>query len=128
MINDNTIRQKERMPSYLHANTRSALWLGPTYLYSAKASQTTFRKISLITTTVVRLLYNSNGTLLLLSSFPETNCLPSSVLSKQVPLRKAYSFSVCPIEASEPDFSCPSRILINSNTLWLICQRKSYPV
>lgn len=48
---------------YLQANTKSALWLGDTYLYSAKALQETSRKVFLLTIAVVRLLYKSKGLL-----------------------------------------------------------------
>lgn len=49
---------------YLQAKTKSALWLGPTYLYSDRASQTISRKFSRRMNADVRLLYNSKGTLL----------------------------------------------------------------
>lgn len=70
---------------YLQARIKSALWLGPTYLYSAKASHTISRNVSLQTNTDVRLLYNSNGILLLLLSFPKRDWLPRSTLPRQTP-------------------------------------------
>uniref|UniRef100_A0A0A9FEA2 Uncharacterized protein n=1 Tax=Arundo donax TaxID=35708 RepID=A0A0A9FEA2_ARUDO len=52
----------------LQARSKSAFWLGPTYLYKERASHTTLKNSSLEVTTVVWFLYNSNGMLLLLLS------------------------------------------------------------
>lgn len=104
---------KRYKTSYLHAKTKSALWFGPTYLYSARASQTTSKKVSRLTTTVVRVLYISNGTLLLLWSFPETVFLEASDL-----LGETFSIPSGSKASHELTF------LINSKTRWLIWSKK----
>ena len=115
--------------AYLQASTKSALWLGPTYLYSARASQTISRNVSLRTNAVVRLLYNSNGILLLWQSFPKSKWLPKSVLSRQIAAAAWPSlFTTFPLEAWRPDKTIASGckpsielpFLVSSNTLWLI--------
>lgn len=121
------ILKRYKMLIYLHAKIKSALWLGPTYLYSARASQTTSRKLSLLTTIVIRLLFNWNGTLLVLPSFPASKWLPTSVLSKQPVVRQPSTFAE-PTEASNLDMLVSSgskaslgiSLLIISNTLRLI--------
>lgn len=113
---------------YLQAKTKSALWLGPTYLYSARASQTTSRKIFLLTNTVVRLLYVSKGLLLLQPSVSRTNLFPLFALLREGSASEFFSFRGYTFRASNPDSARGDEteaypnlsLLISSNTLWLI--------
>jgi len=105
---------------YLHARIKSALWSRPTYLYSASASHTTSTNISRETTTVVRLLYISNGLLLFLSTSPATTKQLSFSTQVEPPTSLANSGS---FPFSGEVLQDPS-LLINSKTLRLICQQR----
>lgn len=113
---------KEKKRIYLHARTRSALWLGPTYLYAESASHTTFKKVSLATTRVVNLLYSSNG-------IERIAPAPTSIdrWNSSSPLSGSCDFSKPPeLDNVFPREHNPAKLslLIISNTLRLICHEK----
>lgn len=111
--------------NYLHARIKSALWSWPTYLYSARASQTTFTNVSLKTTTVVRFLYISNGLLLLLSS-ASLVAEKLTLLTFSTPSQAEGASTAFPNTDSFPcegeSINDPS-LLINSKALRLICSQ-----
>jgi hypothetical protein len=103
---------------YLQARIKSALWLGPTYLYSARPSHTISRNVSLRTNTDVRILYNSNGILLVLLCFPKSGgWFPKSAFFPKFPLSV-----LGPDETAASSFklSVELSLLVFSKTLLLI--------
>lgn len=112
---------------YLQAISKSALWLGPTYLYCSRATQMTSKKRFLETTAVVSLLYDSKGIPLLLSTRSPTDWFV--ILAWAEPL--VISCSISSLDGVIPKSELvasggklPSVHLITSNTLLLICKIK----
>lgn len=117
-------RRKQKV-LYLQARSKSALWLRPTYLYRARASQTMSKKRSRETTTVVSLLYNSKGIPQVVSTFSWIKSLVTFAWSNPPVSLDSYSAldgirQSFELVASDGKSSTEDSSLITSNTLRLI--------